>query len=244
MIVIPAIDLKGGRCVRLVQGDLARETVYGEDPVAMARRWEGEGAARLHLVDLDGAVAGKPAHLAELRAIASALSIPVQFGGGVRTRDDARAVFEAGAERLILGTVALEASDLLAVLAREFAGRVYVALDARDGRVATRGWTETSGVEAVAAARECRRHGAAGVLFTDIARDGTGHGVNVAATVALAEAANLPVIASGGVASTSDVRALRAVAEHGIEAVIIGRALYTGAVKLGDAIAIAAGREP
>jgi phosphoribosylformimino-5-aminoimidazole carboxamide ribotide isomerase len=244
MIVIPAIDLKGGRCVRLVQGDLARETVYGEDPVAMARRWEGEGAARLHLVDLDGAVAGKPAHLAELRAIASALSIPVQFGGGVRTRDDARAVFEAGAERLILGTVALETPDLLAVLAREFAGRVYVALDARDGRVATRGWTETSGVEAVAAARECRRHGAAGVLFTDIARDGTGHGVNVAATVALAEAANLPVIASGGVASTSDVRALRAVAEHGIEAVIIGRALYTGAVKLGDAIAIAAGREP
>jgi phosphoribosylformimino-5-aminoimidazole carboxamide ribotide isomerase len=223
MIVIPAIDLKGGRCVRLVQGDLARETVYGEDPVAMARRWEGEGAARLHLVDLDGAVAGKPAHLAELRAIASALSIPVQFGGGVRTRDDARAVFEAGAERLILGTV---------------------ALDARDGRVATRGWTETSGVEAVAAARECRRHGATGVLFTDIARDGTGHGVNVAATVALAEAANLPVIASGGVASTSDVRALRAVAEHGIEAVIIGRALYTGAVKLGDAIAIAAGRKP
>ena len=212
-------------------------------PIINRNLWEGEGAARLHLVDLDGAVAGKPAHLAELRAIASALSIPVQFGGGVRTRDDARAVFEAGAERLILGTVALEAPDLLAVLAREFAGRVYVALDARDGRVATRGWTETSGVEAVAAARECWRHGAAGVLFTDIARDGTGHGVNVAATVALAEAASLPVIASGGVASTSDVRALRAVAERGIEAVIIGRALYTGAVKLGDAITIAAGRE-
>ena len=244
MIVIPAIDLKGGRCVRLVQGDLARETVYGEDPVAMARRWEGEGAARLHLVDLDGAVVGKPAHLAVLRAIASALSIPVQFGGGVRTRDDARAVFEAGAERLILGTVALEAPDLVADVAREFAGRVYVAIDARDGRVATRGWTETSGVEAVAAARRCKTRGAAGVLFTDIARDGTGDGVNVAATVALAEAAQLPVIASGGVASTSDVRALHAVAERGIEAVIIGRALYTGAVKLGEAIALAAGREP
>ena len=232
MIVIPAIDLKGGRCVRLVQGDLSRETVYGEDPVAMARRWEGEGAARLHLVDLDGAVAGKPAHLAVLRAVTSALSIPVQFGGGVRTRDDARAVFAAGAERLILGTVVLEAPELVAELARDFAGRVYVALDARGGRVATRGWTETSGVDAVTAARECKRRGAAGVLFTDIARDGTGHGVNVAATVALAEAAKLPVIASGGVASTSDVRALRAVAERGIEAVIIGRALYTGAVKL------------
>ena len=241
MIVIPAIDLKGGRCVRLVQGDLARETVYGEDPVAMARRWQSEGAERLHLVDLDGAVAGKPAHLAVLRAVATALSIPVQFGGGVRTRDDARAVFDAGAERLILGTVALEAPALLAELARDFAGRVYVALDARDGRVATRGWTETSAVEATTAARECKTRGAAGLLFTDIARDGTGHGVNVAATVALAEAASLPVIASGGVASLGDVRALRAVAARGIEAVIIGRALYTGAVALRDAIAVAAG---
>src|SRR5882724_7782150 len=133
MIVIPAIDLKGGQCVRLVQGDLAQATVYGDDPVAMARRWQSEGATRLHLVDLDGAVAGRPAHLEVLRAVAAALSIPVQFGGGIRTREDARAVFAAGAERLILGTVALEAPELLADLAREHPGRVYVAIDAREG---------------------------------------------------------------------------------------------------------------
>jgi len=236
MIVIPAIDLKGGKCVRLVQGDLAQATVYGDDPVAMARRWRGDGAERLHLVDLDGAVAGKPAHLEVLRAIAAALDIPVQFGGGVRTRDDARAVLAAGAERLILGTVALESPDLLSELAAEHPGHVYVALDARDGYVATRGWTETSAVAATDAARECRRRGAAGFLFTDIARDGVGTGVNVAATIALAAAAKAPVIASGGVASLDDVRAVRAVADRGIEAVIIGRALYTGAVKLPEAI--------
>lgn len=236
MIVIPAIDLKGGRCVRLFQGDLDQATVYGDDPVAMARRWQSEGAERLHLVDLDGAVAGKPAHLEVLRAIAAALSIPVQFGGGVRTRDDAHAVLGAGAERLILGTVALESPELLAELAAEHPRRVYVALDARDGYVATRGWKETTTVAATDAARDLKRRGAAGFLFTDIARDGTGSGVNVAATVALAEAAGVAVIASGGVASLDDVRAVRAVADRGIEAVIIGRALYTGAVRLGEAI--------
>ena len=238
MIVIPAIDLKGGKCVRLFQGDLDQATVYGDDPVAMAKRWQDEGAERLHLVDLDGAVGGRPAHLETLRAVAAALSIPVQFGGGVRTRENAQAVLDAGAERLILGTVALESPELLAELAERFPGRVYVALDARDGTVATRGWKETSGVDAETAARDCKARGAAGFLFTDISRDGTGRGVNVAATAALAAAVKAPVIASGGVASLEDVRAVRAVADRGIEAVIIGRALYTGAVKLSEAIAV------
>lgn len=239
MIVIPAIDLKDGKCVRLFQGDLERATVYGDDPVAMAERWQREGAEWLHVVDLDGAIRGAPAHLEMLAAIAAKLSIPIEFGGGIRSREGARAAFAAGAARVILGTVALESPGLLEEIAHEFPGRVYVALDARDGRVATRGWTETSSVTAEEAARRCERSGAAGILFTDIARDGTGRGVNVTATAALAEAVRLPVIASGGVASLDDVRALRAVQEKGVIAVIVGKALYTGAVRLGEAIAAA-----
>lgn len=239
MIVIPAIDLKGGKCVRLYQGDLAQATVYGDDPVAMAERWQAEGAEWLHLVDLDGAVGGRPVHLETLRAIASRLTIPIEFGGGLRTLEGADAAIDAGASRLILGTVALEAPELLAGIARAFPGRAYVALDARDGRVATRGWTESSGVSVVDAAVACERNGAAGFLFTDISRDGTGHGVNVEATVALAESTELPVIASGGVASLDDVVRLRAVERRGIAAAIIGRAIYTGAIRLPEAIAAA-----
>jgi phosphoribosylformimino-5-aminoimidazole carboxamide ribotide isomerase len=239
VIVIPAVDLKGGKCVRLLQGDLAQATIYGDDPLAMAERWQREGAPWLHVVDLDGAVGGVPAQLETLRAIAERLSIPVEFGGGIRTLESARAVFSAGAARLILGTVALESSRLLEQIAGEFPGRVYVALDARDGRVATRGWTKTSDVAVEDAARNCERSGAAGILFTDISRDGTQRGVNVAATAALAEAVRLPVIASGGVASLEDVRAIRAVETSGVEAVIIGRALYTGAVRLSEAIEVA-----
>jgi phosphoribosylformimino-5-aminoimidazole carboxamide ribotide isomerase len=239
VIVIPAIDLKGGQCVRLVQGDLARATVYGDDPVAMAERWRGEGAAWLHVVDLDGAVSGRPAHLEVLRAIAARVAIPVEFGGGVRTLEDARAAFSAGAERLILGTVALEAPELLEQLAGEFSGKIFVALDARGGRVATRGWTETTGTSVGEAAHACERRGAAGFLFTDISRDGTGSGVNVDATAALADAVRLPVIASGGVASLDDVRALRAVEHRGVAAAIVGSALYTGALRLCEAIAAA-----
>jgi phosphoribosylformimino-5-aminoimidazole carboxamide ribotide isomerase len=239
MLVIPAIDLKDGKCVRLFQGDLSQATVYGDDPVAMAERWQGEGAEWLHVVDLDGAVSGAPTHLGLLRAIVAALSIPVEFGGGVRTLAAARAAFSAGASRLILGTVALEAPDLLEEISRDFPGRVYVALDARDGKVATRGWTETSGIAVADAARACGPRGAAGFVFTDVSRDGTERGVNVQATVALAESAGRPVIASGGVASLDDVRALRAVEDCGIAGVIVGKALYTGALRLGDALAAA-----
>lgn len=241
MIVIPAIDLKGGQCVRLFQGDLAQATVYGDDPAAMAERWEREGGAWLHVVDLDGAVAGRPAHLDALRAMRSRVRVPMQFGGGVRTLEDARAAFAAGVDRLILGTVALERPDLLERACREFPGRVYVALDARGGRVAVRGWTADSGVAVLDAARRCEASGAAGILYTDIARDGTARGVDVESTAALADAVGIAVIASGGVASLDDVRALRREAHRGIEAVIVGRALYTGAVRLADAVAAARG---
>jgi phosphoribosylformimino-5-aminoimidazole carboxamide ribotide isomerase len=237
MIVIPAIDLRGGKCVRLTQGDFARETVYGEDPVAMAERWQAEGASWLHVVDLDGAVAGRPIQLAIARAMLARVTMAVELGGGVRSPDDARAAFAAGIRRLVLGTVALESPDVLESVCHEFPGRVYVALDARDGKVAVRGWRETTAVTPLEAARRCKERGAAGVLFTDISRDGTREGVNVEATAALAEAVGMPVIASGGVGSLDDVRRVRAAASRGIEAVIIGRALYTGAVRLADAIA-------
>lgn len=239
MIVIPAIDLKGGKCVRLVQGDLAQATIYGDDPVAMAERWQSEGGEWLHLVDLDGAVGGRPVHLETLRAIAKRLTIPIEFGGGLRTLDGADAAIGAGASRLILGTLALESPDLLEQITAKYPGRVYVALDARNGLVATRGWTESSRTTALDAAAACEQRGASGFLFTDIARDGTGHGVNVAATVALADATKLPVIASGGVAALDDIVRLRAVESRGIAAAIVGRAIYTGAVRLPEAIAAA-----
>jgi phosphoribosylformimino-5-aminoimidazole carboxamide ribotide isomerase len=239
MIVIPAIDLRGGKCVRLAQGDYARETVFGDDPVAMAERWQSEGAEWLHVVDLDGARAGRPVELATVAEIARRLAIPVELGGGLRTLDDVAAAFDAGVERVILGTVAVEAPDVLAAATRAHAGRVWVALDARDGRVAVRGWTDTSGLEVAEAARRCEDAGAAGFLHTDVSRDGTGRGVNVEATAALAESASVPVIASGGVATVDDVRRLLAVESKGIVGVVVGRALYTGAVDLAEAIAVA-----
>ena len=241
MIVLPAIDLRGGRCVRLFQGDYAKETVYGDDPPAMAARFEEAGAEWLHVVDLDGAKSGRPEQLDVVRAIRERVGLRIELGGGVRTLDDARAAFEAGIERLILGTAALEAPKLLEEACRAWPGRIYVALDARDGKVATRGWTESTGIEVAEAARACAARGAAGFLFTDIARDGTGHGVNVEATAALAEAAGVPVLASGGGSSLDAVRQVREVESRGVTGVIVGRALYTGAVDLREALAVARG---
>ena len=241
MRIYPAIDLKGGKCVRLFQGDFEQATVYGDDPAAMAKRWENEGGEFLHVVDLDGAVAGRPAQLGIVTEICSEVAIPVELGGGLRCADHVRAAFAAGVSRVVLGTAGLEDPDLLAALCAEFPDRVVVALDARDGKVAVRGWTETSAVEAADAARTCASHGAAAILFTDISRDGTGRGVNAEATARLAEAAKIPVIASGGVASLDDVRRVKAVEHRGVEGVVIGRALYTRAVDLRQAIAVARG---
>lgn len=239
MIVLPAIDLRGGRCVRLVEGDFARETVFGDDPAAMAARWESEGGRWLHVVDLDGAREGRPAQLDAVRRICERIAIPVELGGGLRSLDDVRRAVDAGVSRVILGTIALEAPEVLEQAARELPGRVYVALDAREGIVATRGWLESSGVPVARAAAECEARGAAGFLFTDISRDGTGRGVNADATAALARRVSVPVVASGGVASLDDLRRLREIEDAGVDSVIVGRALYTGAIRLADALAIA-----
>lgn len=241
MLIIPAIDLKGGRCVRLLRGEMSAETVYGDDPVAMGRRWVAEGAEYLHVVDLDGAVSGQPVNGAAIAALCTALPIPIEVGGGVRTVERAAELLQAGVDRVIFGTVALTRPEVVAEACRRYPGRVVVGIDARDGRVAVQGWTETSAVTAIDLARRVEAQGAARVIYTDISRDGTQQGVNVAATRALAAAIGIPVIASGGVGSLDDVRALLPCESDGVDAVIVGRALYTGAVKLGDTIAVAQG---
>jgi len=250
MIVFPAIDLRQGKCVRLTQGRPDAETVYSNDPVVMALRWEVTGAQWLHVVNLDGALDGAlhvdaqaaelPINLQVLRDIVNAAHIPVQFGGGVRSLDDIALLLELGATRVILGTAALRDPDLVsAALARFGAEQIVVGIDARDGLVATRGWQETTDTDAISLGREMYRRGVRRVVYTDIARDGMLSGVNVAATAHLARETGLMVIASGGVASTEDIRALKAVEKEGIEGVIIGKALYTGAVDLDEAIRLA-----
>lgn len=241
MTVYPAIDLRGGRCVRLVEGDFGRETVYGDDPVTVARRWEAAGARWLHVVDLDGARAGTPVQAAIVARICAAVSIPVQAGGGLRDEAAVRTVLDVGASRAIVGTVAVRDPALCAHLCRIFPGRIAVGIDARDGVARVSGWEEGSQLRAADLARTVAGRGAAMIVYTDIARDGTERGPNVEETVAVARAAGIPVIASGGVGSIGDVRAVAAHAGDGIEGVIVGRALYTGAVALADALAAAGG---
>jgi phosphoribosylformimino-5-aminoimidazole carboxamide ribotide isomerase len=237
--VYPAIDLRGGRCVRLVEGDFARETVYGDDPVAMARRWQAAGARWLHVVDLDGARAGAPVQAAIVARICAAVSIPVQTGGGLRDEAAVRTVLDAGVARAIVGTVAVRDPVLCARLCGTFPGRVAVGIDARDGIARVAGWAEGSQARAADLARTVAAAGAATIVDTDIGRDGTERGPNVEETVAVARAAGIPVIASGGVGNVAHVRAVAARAADGIEGVIVGRALYTGAVTLEDALAAA-----
>jgi len=239
MTVFPAIDLRGGRCVRLMQGAFDRETVYGEDPVAMAERWAAAGARWLHVVDLDGARAGRPVQAEIVAAICRAVKIPVQVGGGLRDEAAVGAVLAAGAARAVVGTIAVTEPARCAAICRAHPGRVAVGLDARDGRLRTAGWTEASGVEAGTAAAEAARMGAAAIIYTDIGRDGTEHGPDLDGTRAVARAAGIPVIASGGVGSVDDVRAVAALAADGVAGVIVGRALYTGAVDLREALAAA-----
>jgi phosphoribosylformimino-5-aminoimidazole carboxamide ribotide isomerase len=240
---IPAIDLRGGRCVRLRQGDFAAETAYGDDPVAMARRWEGEGATRLHVVDLDGAARGTRAHGSVIAAICGALSIPVEVGGGLRDLAAIASVLDAGAEWAILGTAAANDPDLLDGACARWPGRVAVGVDLRDGRVAVEGWLRDAPAGADDVAARAQRAGAAAIVFTDIRRDGTGAGANLDATVEFAARHAVPVIVSGGVATCEDVRRARAAFDAGanLRGVIIGRALYEGRIRLGDAIRAARG---
>jgi phosphoribosylformimino-5-aminoimidazole carboxamide ribotide isomerase len=234
-LVIPAIDLRHGRCVRLVQGRATDETVFSDDPVAMARRWQEEGASRLHVVDLDGAWAGTPAQARLVRDIISALCVPVQVGGGLRDRASVEQVLEAGARWAVVGTRAALDPAFLGEVCRACEDRVIVAVDACDGRVAVDGWTRLLDLDAVALARDAAAAGAAAVLYTDIARDGTQEGPNLWSTEAVARAAGIPVLASGGVSCLEDLRQLAGI--PGVEGAIVGRALYSGAVDLRRALA-------
>ena len=236
MLIIPAIDLKDGACVRLRQGRMDDATVFGNDPLAMAARWVEEGARRLHLVDLNGAFAGEPVNEAAVRAITRAFpELPVQIGGGIRTREIAARYLDAGVRWVIVGTRAVQDPDFVDALCAEFPDRVIVGIDARDGMVATDGWAEVSRVSATALARRFAQSGVSAIVYTDIARDGMLGGVNVGSTCALAAEGGMPVIASGGVASLADVQALVARAEPRILGAITGRAIYEGTLDLAQA---------
>lgn len=243
MDVIPAIDLLDGRCVRLYKGDYAQSQVFGENPVEVAKMWEDQGATRLHLVDLDGAKAGKIVNLAAIEAIKNELSIPIEVGGGLRDRSSVIQLFNIGIEWAILGTVAVEKPELVQELCQQFPQKIIVGIDARNGQVATRGWLETSTVLATQLAVQMQELGAAAIIYTDINRDGTLQGPNLEALRELAATISIPVIASGGVSSVTDLLSLLALEPQGVEGVIIGKALYTNDIILKEALqAIGPGR--
>jgi len=235
MMVIPAVDLRGGRCVRLRQGRPEAETVFSDDPVAVARRWADLGAPRLHVVDLDGAFAGAPKQTELVREIALSVSPPLQVGGGLRSVEAVEQVLAAGAGWAVVGTRAALDAEFLADVCRRFAGRIIVAVDATDGRVAVDGWTRSLQLDAEAFAAAAARAGATAILYTDIARDGTEAGPGLERTRAVARAARIPVLASGGVGTLEDLKRLAAV--DGVAGAVVGRALYTGAVDLRQALA-------
>jgi phosphoribosylformimino-5-aminoimidazole carboxamide ribotide isomerase len=243
MDVIPAIDLLAGRCVRLYQGDYEKSQVFSENPVDVAKMWVEQGATRLHIVDLDGAKAGKIVNLGAIEAIAQAVSIPIEVGGGLRDKDSVQKLFNLGVNWAILGTVAVEQPNLVQQLCQEFPQRIIVGIDARNGQVATRGWLETSEVLATQLAVQMQELGAAAIIYTDINRDGTLTGPNLDALRELCGAISIPVIASGGVSSVTDLLSLLALEAQGVRGVIVGRALYTGDIVLKEALrAVGPGR--
>ena len=229
MLVIPAIDIKDGKCVRLRQGRMNDETVFSDDPVAMAKRWVEAGARRLHIVDLNGAVAGKPVNAAVIQAILSAFpDVPVQVGGGIRDEETIQAYLEMGVRYVILGTKAVNAPHFVSDVCMEFPGHIIVGLDAKDGKVAIDGWSKLSGHDVVDLAQKFQDDGVEAIIYTDIGRDGMMTGVNIEATVKLANAITIPVIASGGITNIDDIRKVCEVSEAGIVGAITGRAIYEG----------------
>ncbi len=230
MLLIPAIDLKDGKCVRLKQGDMNDSTTFGEDPAAMARRWLDAGARRLHLVDLNGAFAGKPVNEAAIKAIIQEVGseIPVQLGGGIRDLDTIERYLDDGLSYVIIGTAAVKNPGFLRDACSAFGGHIIVGLDAKDGKVATDGWSKLSGHEVIDLAKKFEDYGVEGVIYTDIGRDGMLTGINIEATVKLAQALTIPVIASGGLSNIKNIEELCAVEIEGVEGVICGRAIYSG----------------
>jgi len=241
MDLFPAIDLKDGRAVRLLRGDMATATVFNADPSAQARAFQAAGFRWLHLVDLDGAFAGAPRNAAAVEAIVAAVDLPIQLGGGIRDMDTITRWLDTGVRRVILGTVAVKDPALVIAACRRFPGRIVVGIDARDGRVATEGWAETSDLAAPDLARRFEDAGVAAIVHTDIGRDGALDGVNAEATATLARAVDIPVIASGGVGSLEDIARLRACEAEGVTGAIVGRALYDGRLDPAAALAAAAG---
>ncbi len=236
MLLIPAIDLKDGKCVRLRQGRMEDETIFADDPLEMAQRWVDAGARRLHLVDLNGAFAGKPVNADVVQRIAEAFpEVPIQVGGGIRDEDTVQLYLDAGVSYVIIGTKAVSAPHFINDLCLEFPGHIIVGLDAKDGKVAIDGWSKLSHHDVIDMAQRFERDGVEAIVYTDISRDGMMQGVNVEATARLAASISTPVIASGGISKLDDVRAIHAVADDGIMGTIIGRALYEGTVDLAEA---------
>lgn len=236
MLIIPAIDLKDGACVRLRQGLMEDSTVFSDDPAAMASQWVEQGCRRLHLVDLNGAFEGKPVNGDVVTAIAKAHpQLPIQIGGGIRSAETIEYYLNAGVNYVIIGTKAVKEPEFVTQMCKEFAGHIIVGLDAKDGLVATDGWAEVSEVKASELAKRFEQDGVSSIVYTDIARDGMMQGVNVEATVAMAQASSIPVIASGGVTNMDDIRALKDVAEQGICGAITGRAIYEGTLDMAEA---------
>ncbi|MEB3178425.1 MAG: 1-(5-phosphoribosyl)-5-[(5-phosphoribosylamino)methylideneamino]imidazole-4-carboxamide isomerase [Nostocaceae cyanobacterium] len=243
MEIIPAIDLLAGRCVRLYQGDYDQSQVFNENPADVAKQWLDQGASRLHIVDLDGAKAGKVVNHKAIEAIVQAVNIPIELGGGLRDRTGVQEVLSLGVQWAILGTVAVEQPQLVEQLCQEFPNQIIIGIDARNGRVATRGWLETSEVQATELAQRMQQLGAAAIIYTDIHRDGTLAGPNLDALRELAAAISIPIIASGGVSSVIDLLSLLALEPLGVKGAIVGRALYTGDISLKEALqAVGPGR--
>ena len=240
MLIIPAIDLKDGRCVRLFRGEMDKETIYFEDPVAAAQHWLSEGARFIHIVDLNGAVEGHPVHTKAVAAICRQPGLSVELGGGLRSIEAVESALNLGVSRVVIGTAAYDNAEFLRDLCKKFPGKVVVGIDARDGKVAVKGWKETTAMEAVELAKRCEADGATRIIYTDIDRDGTREGVNLEETLKIAIAVKIPVIASGGIATLEDIKKLLPLEKDGVEGVIVGKALYSGTVTLKEALFVAA----
>ena len=240
MIIFPAIDIRGGKCVRLLKGDFEKETVFSDKPEEMAKKWQAQGAEFLHLVDLDGALAGKSQNLATVEKILAVVDIPVELGGGIRTMENIDDVLALGVRRVILGSVAVRDPELVREACAKYGDRIVVGIDAKDGIVAVDGWGVSGDVEATALAKEMKKAGVKTIIYTDISRDGTLSGVNVEATAKLARESGVAIVASGGVKSIADIEALKPYEKDGIEGVIVGKSIYMGTLDLAEAIEIAA----
>lgn len=240
MTIFPAIDLRGGKCVRLFKGDFDQETVFSDQPAEVAQQWQAQGAQFLHLVDLDGARAGHSENLATVREILAAVTIPVELGGGIRTLENIDEVLALGARRVILGSVAVRDPELVAAACAKYGDRIVVGIDAKDGIVAVDGWGVSGDVDVITLAKRMKQAGVRTIIYTDISRDGTLAGVNVEATAKLARESGVHVVASGGVRDVRDIEALKPYEKDGIEGVIVGKSIYTGSLSLPEALAIAA----